>query len=417
MLTRHTYITTVNVGAANTTAVIAEVDSEGRAGLLGYGQCASGGLSDDQITDIREVGGVIAECVGQAEEMAKQSSGPLVLAIGGEHVKILNSRGGIALNPGHDEHRSRNITRQDIKKVLEKAGKVVLAMDLELLHVLPVNYLVDGRRVKNPEGIGGNRLDVEVLIVAGRQTIMRSLMKAAEFGGYRVREFCYRPLATSRAVLSGEELDRGACLIDIGGRHTDIALFKENRMLYSSTLVLGGANITSDTGQLLAISQQEAEKIKLKYGYCGTLAGEDLKFQLSGVGGDGALWRLVRKSALGAGVIQPRVEEILDESVAAMKGYLGRERWTGCAALTGGTSQLPGIMELAKVRLPFPVSGGQKNIIFDNLDEESSRPEYATALGLVAYDMEQRLSRREEVRDNPVTRWCDKVIRRIHTVL
>ncbi len=416
MLTRHTNITTVNVGSANTTAVIAEVDNEGRAGLLGYGQCASAGLSDDLITDIRELGRAIAECVGQAEEMAKQSSGPLILAIGGEHVRILNSRDGIALNPGDDEHRSRNITRQDIKKVLEKAGKVMLAMDLEQLHVLPVSFLVDGRRVKNPEGIGGNRLDVEVLVIAGRQTIMRSLMKAAEFGGYRVRKFCYRPLATSRAVLSLDELDRGACLIDIGGRHTDIALFKENRLLYSSTLVLGGANITSDTGQLLAINQQEAEKIKLKYGYCGTLAGEDLKFQLSGVGGDGALWRLVRKSALGVGVIQPRVEEIFDESVAALKGYLGREQWTGCAALTGGTSQLPGIRELARARLPFMVNAG-KNIVFDNLDEESSRPEYATVLGMVAYDTEQRLSRREEVRDNPITRWCDKIIRQIHTVL
>jgi cell division protein FtsA len=417
MLSRHTNITTVNVGSANSTAVIAEVDSEGRAGLLGYGQCASAGLSDDQITDIRELSGVIAECVGQAEEMAKLSSGALVLAIGGEHVRILNSRGGLALNPGDDERRSRNITRQDIKKVLDKAGKVVLAMDLELLHVLPGNFLVDGRRVKNPEGIGGNRLDVEVLIVAARQTIMRSLTKAAELGGYRVRKFCYRPLATSRAVLSDEELDQGACLIDIGGRHTDVALFKENRLLFSSTLLLGGANITSDAGQLLAINQQEAEKIKLKYGYCGTLAGEDVKFQLSGVGGDGALWRLVRKSALGQGVIQPRVEEILDESVAAMKEYLGGEQWMSCAALTGGTSQLPGIRDLAKVRLPFTVSSGKKNIVFDNLDEESARPEYATALGLVAYDIEQRLSRREEVRDNPLTRWCDKVIRRIHTVL
>jgi cell division protein FtsA len=416
MLTRHTNITTVNVGAANTTAVIAEVDSEGRAGLLGYGQCASAGMNDDLITDIREVGGVIAECVGQAEEMAKMSSGSLTMAIGGEHVRILHSRSGMALNSGDDERHSRNITRQDIKKVVEKAGMVVLALDLELLHVLPVSFLVDGRRVKNPEGIGGNRLDVEVLIVAARQTIMRSLSKAAELGGYRVRKFCYRPLATSRAVLSDEELDQGACLIDIGGRHTDIAIFKENRLLFSSTLVLGGANITSDTGQLLAINQQEAEKIKLKYGYCGTLAGEDVKFQLSGVGGDGALWRLVRKSALGAGVIQPRVEEILDESVAAMKPYLNSEDWFGCAALTGGTSQLPGIRELAKARLPFPLSGG-KNIVFDNLDEESSRPEYATALGLVAYDMEQRLSRREEVRDNPIMRWCDKVIRRIHTVL
>ena len=416
MLTRHTQITTVNVGAVNTTAVIAEVDGEGRAGLLGYGQCASAGLSDDLITDIRELGGVIGECVGQAEEMAQQSSGPLVMAIGGEHVRILSGRGGLLLDPGEGQNRSRNITRQDIKKSLEKAGKVVLAMDLELLHVLPVNFLVDGRRVKNPEGIGGSRLDVEVLLVAARQTIMRSLEKAAEFGGYRVRTFCYRPLATSRAVLSGEELERGACLIDIGGRHTDVALFRENRLLFSSTLALGGNSITSDTGQLLAISQQEAEKIKLKYGYCGTLDGEDLKFQLSGVGGDGALWRLVRKSALGAGVIQPRVEEILDESLAAMKGFLGHEEWSGCAALTGGTSQLPGIRGLAQARLPFPFNNG-RNLVFENLDEQSSQPEYATAMGLVAYDMEQRLNRREEVRDNPISRWCDKVIRRIHTVL
>lgn len=416
MLTRHTNITTVNVGSANTTAVIAEIDGEGRAGLLGYGQCPSAGLSDDLITDIRELGGVIAECVGQAEEMAKLRSGALVLAIGGEHVRIMNSRGGLVLQPDDGSRRSRNINRQDMKKVLEKAGKVVLAMDLELLHVLPVSYLVDGRKVRNPEGIGGTRLDVEVMIVAARQTIMRSLVKAAEFGGYRVRKFCYRPLATSRAVLSSEELDQGACLIDIGGNHTDVAVFKENRLVFSSTLVLGGANITSDTGQLLAISQPEAEKIKLKYGYCGTLGGEDVKFQVSGVGGDGALWRMVRKSALGAGVIQPRIEEILKESVSAIKSHLGNDPWPGGAVLTGGTSSLPGIGELARGVLPLPLSAGE-NIGFDNLDEESSRPEYATALGLVVYDAEQRLSRRDEVRDNPISRWCGKMLNRIHTVL
>lgn len=417
MLTRHTTISAVNIGASNTTAVIADVDSKGTLTVLGYGQCQTVGMGNDLITDIRGLGGVIAESVGQAEEMAELRAGALVMAIGGEHVLIMKSRGGVPLQNGGNSRASRSIDRFDMKKALENAAAIPIPPELQVLHVLPVNYLVDGRRVRNPEEINGTRLDVEVVVVAAKHSVLRSLMKAAEYGGSRVGKFCYRPLATSRAVLSNEELDQGSCLIDIGGRHTDVALFRENRLVFSSTLGLGGASITDDTGHLLTVSGSEAEKIKIMYGCCGTLAGEDVQFQVSGSGGGGSLWRMVKKSTISGAVIQPRVEEILNEARATIDDYVTRENWPGGAVLTGGTSQLQGINEVAAGVFSFPViSGG--NIGFDNLDDICSRPQFSTVLGLVALDCEQRQSRRDDVvTNNPISRWCGQVIRRMNTVL
>jgi cell division protein FtsA len=414
MLTRHSTISAINVGASNTTAVIADVDSKGTMTVLGYGQCQTVGMGNDLITDIRGLGGAIAECVGQAEEMAETRAGALVMAVGGEHVLILKNRGGVSLQ--HGGGRVSCIDRLDMQRALENAAAIPIPPELQVLHILPVNYLVDGRRVRNPEEINGTRLDVEVVIVAAKYSVLRSLMKAAEYGGSRIGKFCYRPLATSKAVLREEELDQGSCLIDIGGRHTDVALFRENRLVFSSTLALGGASITEDTCHMLAVNSKEAEKIKIQYGYCGTLTGEDVQFQVSGPGGSGALWRMIKKSTISDGVIQPRVAEILGEARATIDSYVIRENWPGGAVLTGGSSQLQGLGELAAGVFSFPViSGG--NIGFDNLDEISSRPQFATVLGLVALDNEQRQNRREEVRNNPITRWCGQVIRRINTVL
>ncbi|NTV14760.1 MAG: cell division protein FtsA [Desulfobulbaceae bacterium] len=416
MLNRHTSVSAVNIGASTSTAVIADVDSHGEMVLVGYGQCPTVGLSNDLITDIRGLGGAIAECLNQAEEMAEVRAGALIMAVGGEYVQILRSRGGMALHPGGGARNLRAIDRDDMKTALENASAVPISPELQILHVLPVNYLVDGRKVRNPEELSGTRLDVEVMVVAAKHSVLRSLVKAAEYGGYRVGQFCYRPLATSRAVLSEDEMDQGSCLIDMGSRHTDVALFRENRLVFSSTLALGGGHITDDTGHMLAVSGSEAEKLKLKYGYCGPLTGEDVRFQVTGAGEGGSLWKMVKKSTIGGGVIQPRVEEIFREAKTTINEFVARENWPGGAVLTGGTSQLPGIREVAADVFPFPVINGG-NVGFENLNEVTSRPDFSTVLGLVAFDCAQKQNRREDVSSNRLSRWCGKVIRQIHTVI
>ena len=416
MLNRHTSVSAVNIGASTTTAVITNVDSHGEMTMVGYGKCPTVGMSNDLITDIRGLGGVIAKCLNQAEEMAEMRAGAIVMAVGGEYVQILKSRGGVALHQGGGVRNTRSIDRSDMQTALDNASAVPISPELHVLHVLPVNYLVDGRKVRNPEELSGTRLDVEVMVVAAKHSVLRSLMKAAEYGGYRVAKFCYRPLATSMAVLSEEEMDQGSCLIDVGGHHTDVALFRENRLVFSSTLALGGAHISDDTGHMLAVSGSEAEKLKLQYGYCGTLTGEDVQFQVTGAGEGGSLWKMVNKSTLGAGVMQSRVEEILREAKTTINEFVVRENWPGGVVLTGGSSQLPGICEVAEGLFPFPViSGG--NVGFENLDEVSSRPDFSTVLGLVAYESAQKQNRREDVRNNRFSRWCSKVVRQIHTVI
>ena len=416
MLNRHFSVSAINIGAATTTAVITDVDSRGEKVLVGYGKCPTVGMSNDLITDIRGLGGTIAECLNQAEEMAEMRADALVMAVGGEYVQILKSRGGVALHQGGGTRATRSIDRSDMKIALENASAVPISPDLHVMHVLPVGYLVDGRRVRNPEELNGTRLDVEVMVIAAKHSVLRSLIKAAEYGGYRVGKFCYRPLATSRAILSEEEMDQGSCLIDMGSKHTDVALFRENKLIFSSTLALGGDHITDDTGHLLAIGGKEAEKLKLQYGYCGTLTGEDVQFQVTGAGEGGSLWKMVNKSTIGSRVIQARVAEIFMEAKSTINDFVSRENWPGGVVLTGGSSQLAGVCEVAEGVFPFPViSGGI--IGFDNLDEVTTRPDFSTVLGLVSYECAEKQSRREDVLDNRFSRWCGKVVRRIHTVI
>jgi len=416
MLARHTLITTLDIGTSNTTAVIAEVDSSGYVELLGHGQCLTAGFEDDRVTDISKLGETIAESVGAAEDMADLRAGSLVISIGGEHARIMQSRGGIPLHHQSMGHQGRSIGQQDIKKAIDNAGTVPMPADLQVLHVLPLFFKVDGQQVKNPEGVSGTRLEVEVMIIAASQSILRSIIKAAEYNGYRVRKFCYRPLATSRAVLSSEEMDLGTCMMDIGGRYTDVAVFKEGKMLFSSTLAVGGEHLTDDTVCHLEVNRQEAESIKVRYGHCNSSLRENREFQITGPGNDGSLWRTVCQSELGHMVMQPRVEEIMEEALVAVCHHGGHTKLPGGAVLTGGGSQLPGLQTLAATIMPFQVVAGE-NIGIDNLDDESSSPGHATALGLILFDMEQRFNRREEVRNNPISRFCGSILRKIHTVM
>ncbi|MCK4838302.1 MAG: cell division protein FtsA [Desulfobulbaceae bacterium] len=415
MLSRHTLVTSLDIGASSTKAVIAEVDSQGYVELLGHGQTPTYGFKDDVVNDIRELGETIGACVDMAEAMASQRAGSLVVAIGGEHVRIVQSHGGIPLHRGGSRNSSKYISRQDIKNAIDNAAAVPVSVALQILHVLPMRYYVDGEKVRNPEGLSGARLDVDVMIVAARQSVLNSIVKAAEYADCRISKFCYRPLATGKAIMSEREMDQGTCLVDIGGRHTDVAIFKEGKMVFTSTLALGGENITLDSSSHLEVARAEAEKIKLSHGHCTSSLAEDVEFQVTGVS-DGALWRSIKKSEFGYNVIQPRVEEILEESLKAICSSGEQESLPGGAILTGGTSQLPGVNGLASTMYPFPVNSGI-NSGFENMDEVSTCPDHATALGLVLFDVDQRISRREDVMDNPLTRLCGKFLRKIHAVI
>lgn len=417
MLTRRTQITTVDIGASNTTTVIAEVDGYGYVELQGHAQSPTQGFEDDMVNDIRELGDSIAASVEAAEDMAGQRVAALIVSVGGEHVRVLQSRGGVPLQANGKSGRGRVICRQDIKRAIENAGTVPMSDDLQPLNVLPLNFYVDGSRIngQSPEGLSGTRLDVEVMIIVADKAILNSISKAAEYQGYRVKEFCYRPMATGRAVLSKEEMDQGTCLVDVGAQYTDVAVFREGRMLFTSTLEIGGDDITVDASHGMDISLAEAEKIKIKHGHCSTNLMEDSEFQVSG-GLDGSLWRTIRKSDLGHKIIQPRVEEILEEAFMSVCSFAENESLPANAVITGGTSQLPGFNGLAASIFPFPVSRAE-NSGFENMDEIARKPDHSTALGMVLLEMDQKFNRREDVMDNPVSRWYGKIMNKIHTVM
>ncbi|MBU0675937.1 MAG: cell division protein FtsA [Proteobacteria bacterium] len=421
MLTRHWIISSLDIGSSTTNAIILEVDRQDNFVLVGHGQCQTQGLVHDMVQDIGALSRVIGESVSQAEEMAGVSASGVNISIGGEHVRVLNCRGGIPLPKARTKHRQHIVDNRDIKKAIENAGSVPVPPGLRVLHVLPLNFLIDGRKVESPLGLNGVRLDVDVMIIGAKQSVLNAIAQAAEQADVRVRNFCYRPLATSRAVLTPDERLEGACVIDIGGGHTDVAIFQNGVMRHASTLTLGSDSITSDTVAMLEIPGGEAEKIKREYGHCCASLVDEHEFQVSGHGKNGCLWRTFRRSELVDSIIQPRAEEILEEALAVINGFEENGILPTSAVLTGGGAMLNGIQNLAATIFPFPIKKSAGLSIGMEAGEAMIWPDtsacFATAMGLALLDMEQRRMQRQELKDHVVGRLYQKVIRGLHEIM
>jgi len=279
--------------------------------------------------------------------------------------------------------RHGEVSREDMKRVLEAARAVAIPMDREILHVIPQEYIVDDQEgLKNPLGISGVRLEAKVHIITGAVVSAQNVVKCVNRAGLDARDIVLEQLASSEAVLTEDEKELGVILTDIGGGTTDIAVFSRGSVRHTAVLPVGGSQFTNDIAVGMRTPLEEAERIKRLYG-CAyrDLLNEDKLFEAPAVGG-GEI-RLVSHKLLSE-IIEPRGEEIFrlakeQISSGGMDGLIGSG-----VVITGGSTNMKGMREIAQEVFNLHVRTGYPTDV-KGLNEVIRNPTYATSVGLLLY--------------------------------
>ncbi len=382
----------LDIGTTKVCAVVAEPTEEGTLDIIGVGCSPSYGLRKGMVVNVEETINSIKKAIEEAEMMAGCEIHSVYTGIAGNHIQSINSQGVIAL-------KHREVTKKDVDRVIETARMVSLPPERQVIHVLPQEFIVDDQTgIRDPRGMAGVRLETKVHIITASVAAVQTLIRCIQKAGLDVIEVVLQPLAASEAVFTDEEKALGVGLMDLGGGTTDITTFSEHSISHSAILGVGGTNITNDIAFGLRIPISEAEKIKLKYGLASSslLEGNE-EIEIRNVGDKKT--RRISRSVL-VQIIEPRVEEILGlVDHEFIKNGL-KDSLAAGVVITGGSSLLPGLVEMAEQIFGLPVRIGYTRDI-GGLSDVIRNPMYATAVGLVKYGFklqggaEQYVSRRK----------------------
>ena len=382
-MTRETkdLIVALDIGTSKVVAVVAEMLPEGRFEVLGLGQHESRGMRKGVVVNIETTVNSIQRALEEAELMADCKIRDVFTGIAGSHIRSFNSSGMVAI-------KDKEVTAADVARVIETAKAINIPTDQQVLHVLTQEFIVDGQEdIREPIGMSGIRLEVRVHIVTGAVSAAQNIVKCVRRCGLEVQDLILQPLASSLACLTTDEKELGVVLVDIGGGTTDIAIFTGGAIRHTAVIPIAGDQITGDIAAALRTPTPDAEEIKLRYGVAKqVLASPDERIEVPGLGDRGP--RQLSRQALGA-VIEPRVEELFTfvQQVVRESGY--DELLSSGIVLTGGTSQMPGVVELAEDIFLKPVRLGVPEYTGSLADVVRS-PRFSTVMGLLA---EARLQR------------------------
>jgi cell division protein FtsA len=351
--------------------------------ILGVGQARTGGMRREVVTHIEETTESVRQAMKEAELMAGVTVDRVYAGIGGDHVEARSSTGVVAV-------QREEITEADVLRVHEVARAVALPPDRELLHAIPQEYRVDHQDgIKDPVGMTGTRLETEVHLVTCSAAAAANIRKAVSRAGYRVQELVLDPLASARAVLTEDEKEVGVVMVEIGGGTTDVAAYYEGKIQHLSILPVGGITVTQDLVKGLSIPFAEARRLKETV----AVAVAGLVDPTSTVEVPGPGPGQTRHVALE--LISHIVEQRLDEMLGMVRDQLeARDLLAHLGAgfvLTGGSSAMQGIVELAQQSFGAPVRIGFPREQLTGLADAVARPRFATAAGLTLYGFDRFL--------------------------
>lgn len=371
-------ITGLDIGTTKICAVIVKEDPGGKLNVVGIGSSPSYGLRKGVVVNIDKTVNSVKTAVHEAETMAGIEVESVFVGIAGDHIRSINSKGMVGVS--RDNHE---ISEEDVERAINAAKALALPMDREIIHIIPQEFIVDDQDgIADPVGMSGVRLEVEVHIVTAAVTSAQNIVRSVQRAGYEVEEIVLEPLASSLAVLDDDERALGICLVDIGGGTSDIAMFFDGHIHYTSVVALGGQHVTGDIAVGLRTPPDQAEIVKVKHG---TAVRDNLSehdtITVPGVGG--RLPRTIPKSLL-VDIISPRMEEILTLTYEKMKKSELLDLMAAGAVITGGAALLEGTVKLAEDIWEMPVRLGIPRPL-GGLTDSVQSPIYSTAVGLCLY--------------------------------
>jgi cell division protein FtsA len=383
---REKNIVGLDIGSTKVCTLIASVQESG-LDLDGIGVAESRGLKKGTVVNLEEMVDSIKKSVNEAEAMAKCEVESVYVGLAGPHIKSFNSRGTIPIGT-----RSREITGDDVRRVIETARAVALSPDREIIHIIPQEFAVDDQQgIADPLGMVGTRLEVNVHIVTSSTTAAQNIVTAVNRSGLMVGDTVLEPIALGEAILNEDEKELGAVLVDVGGGKTNVAIYRHGAVRHTVVVPLGGDHFTNDIAVGLRTSVSEAERLKREQGCAlSSMADNENVFEFVGVGARQS--RAIAQQVLND-ILQPRAEEIIHFVRKEIRSA-GYERQSGAGVvLTGGAAMLRGFAELAEDILDLPVRIGTSNGFGEPLLEKMPRltgPEFSTVAGLVLYGERRR---------------------------
>jgi cell division protein FtsA len=369
----------LDIGTTKICAIVGEVTDEG-IDIIGIGTHPSKGLRKGVVVNIDATVASIKRAIEEAEHMAGCEITTVYTGIAGGHVKAFPSHGVVAI-------KEKEVRQADVDRVIDQAKAVAIPLDREVIHVLPQEFLIDDQDgVREPVGMSGVRLEAKVLIVTGAVSSAQNIVKCAQRTGLNVADIVLQPLASSLATLSEDEKELGVCLVDVGGGTTDIAIFTNGAISHTAVLALGGNHLTNDVAVGLRTPTHEAERIKKASGCAmASMVDRGETIEVPSVGGGQP--RVLSRQIL-AEIIEPRVEEIFMLVQHEIQKCGLEEAIASGVVITGGSTLLSGMTEMAEEVLGVPVRRGMPRGIGGLVDVVRS-PMYATAVGLVIYGARQ----------------------------
>jgi cell division protein FtsA len=365
----------LDIGTTKVAAVVGEVVDDG-IDIIGIGSHPSAGLHKGVVVNIDATCSSITKAIEEAEQMAGCDISTVFAGIAGGHITSFNNNGIVAV-------KDREISEEDIGRVLDQAKAVAIPLDREVIHAIPQGYIVDDQDgIRDPIGMSGVRLEAKVHIVTGAVTSAQNIVKCAQRCGLNVADIVLEQIASSESVLHEDEKELGVALVDIGGGTTDLVIFVDGAVVHTSVISVGGQHLTNDIALGLRTPKAEAERIKQKLG-CAlvSLIDPEEMMEVPSVGGRPPT---EQPRQVLAHIIEPRVEEIFSLVHRSILDTGYGDLLASGMVITGGTTLLEGITEAAEQVTGLPVRNGVP-FGFGGMKDMVENPIYATGAGLVNY--------------------------------
>jgi cell division protein FtsA len=382
----------IDIGTSKVITLVGEITSDGILNVIGLGSHPSQGLKRGVVVNIESTVQSIQRSVEDAELMAGCEIYSAYTGIAGSHIRSINSHGIVAI-------RDREVSHNDVERVIDAAKAIAIPADQKILHVLPQEFIIDNQdSIHEPVGMSGVRLEAKVHIVTGAVSAAQNIVKCMKKCGLITSDIVLEQFASSQSILSDDEKELGVCMIDIGGGTSDIAIFTDGAIRHTAVIPIAGDQVTNDIAIALRTPTRNAEEIKIKYG-CALqdIIDANQMIDIPAIG-DRVGRRLARRAL--AEVVEARYEEIFTLALSELRRSGLEDFISAGLVLTGGASKIMGAQELAERIFKIPIRIGKPcNII--GLPDIVNNPIYATGVGLLVYGQKQRQSQRDVTLNQP----------------
>lgn len=379
--TENNMIVGLDIGTSKVATVVGDVSEDNQVEIVGVGSHPSRGLKKGVVVNIESTVQAIQRSIEEAELMAGCQIHSVYTGIAGSHIRGMNSHGIVGV-------KDREVSSGDVERVLDAARAVAIPADQRVFQVMPQEFVVDQQEgIREPVGMSGVRLEAKVHLVTGAVSAAQNIIKCIQRCGLEVDDIILEQLASSSAVLTDDEKELGICFVDIGGGTTDVAVFTDGAIKHTAVIPIAGDQVTNDIAIAMRTPTQHAEEIKIKYA-CALrqLANPDDTIEVPSAGGRDPR-RLSRQTL--AEVVEPRYEELLSLVLAELRRSGFSDLVAAGVVLTGGSSRMEGVVDLAEEIFHMPVRLGiPQNVT--GLADVVRNPVYSTGVGLLLFGLQNR---------------------------